>query len=99
MFLDDHGPQGVLLLIALIVALACAVLLLALAVAAVVTATRLPGALLVIPAVLGLVATVGTLIGYFALGFSEEMHVGARLFGLSFVPVLVGAVGVVSSKP
>lgn len=96
--LNEHGPEGVLLPIALILALLSAVATIALAAAALAGSARLPGALVLTPATVGMAATLGTLIGYFALGFSHQMDVGVWLFGLSFVPVLIGAIGVVSKK-
>lgn len=97
---EPHGSSyGVLLLIALCVAIAATLLvLLATTATAIAGRAAVWSVLLIVGAVLGLVATMGTLIGYSMLGFTEEMGPGVWVFGVSFIAVALGAIGILSRK-
>lgn len=96
----NDGGLGALFWIALIVALAAC---LAVLIAAIGTLLARPvgkglGVLGLVAAILGLIATVGLLIGFFAIAGGHHLEMAVWLFGLSFVPVLIGAIGVLSKK-
>ena len=98
---QDAGRfYGTLMLVAIIIALLCCVGAL---ISALVTLVARPagkgaGAIALTAGILGLVATLGVIIGYMVLGASHEIHIGGWLYGFSFIPVLIGAIGVLSKK-
>ncbi len=98
--MDNGRFYGALMLVAFVVALVACVGSL---VAAIGTLTardpgRGLGVLALISAILGILATLGTIVGYLALGATHEMALGVWVFGLSFIPVLIGSIGVLARK-
>lgn len=97
---DAGRSYGTLMLIAIILALACCV---AVFISALGTLLARPrgkglGVLGIIAAVLGLIGTLGVLLGYVVLGATHEGAIGMWIYGLSFIPVLIGAIGLLSKK-
>lgn len=72
--------------------------LLALIAAALAMTRRAAAVPAVTATVLGLVATLGVLSGYVAMEALDESTVGMWLYGASFLPVLIGAVGVAGRR-
>lgn len=97
---DAGRTYGTLMLIAVIVALAACVVVLIAALGALLARPRGRGlgVLGLVAAILGLVGTLGILLGYVALGATQEGDIGMWIYGLSFIPVLIGAIGVLSKK-
>lgn len=91
---------GTLMLVAFIIAILAAVMVIAAAIIAL-TARSVgigAGVLALAGALIGLVGTLGVMLGYLALGATDETTFVMWLYGFSFVPVLIGAIGVVTRK-
>ena len=98
--LDAGRIYGTLMLIAFILTILASLLVL---IAAIVTLAARPagkgmGALALSGAVIGLLGTLGVMLGYLALGATDETTFAMWLYGFSFIPVLVGAIGALSKK-
>lgn len=95
--MDAGRSYGLLMLIAVLLAIACCVVV----VVASVMALSRPGSggtLALVGAIVGLIATAGVFLGYVGLGAVHEAEFGMWIYAASFVPVLIGAIGVASKK-
>lgn len=95
--MDAGRSHGLLMLIAVLLAIACCVVV----VVASVMALSRPGSggtLALVGAIVGLIATAGVFLGYLGLGAAHEAEFGMWIYAASFVPVLIGGIGVASKK-
>lgn len=91
---DMGRAYGTLMLVAIILALLACLAVLISAVGSLVSRAPARGlrVLGLLGAIVGLLGTLGVLGGYLALGAVHEGEIGMWIYGLSFIPALVGAI-------